>query len=199
MTDAAELHTYIIKFILVNPVTEAKMVHNDQKNNRRLDFIALKYHYEGVGDHSVDIVKADKILQDLFYSGEKNPHLQWDEFERQFMYAFYTDERHDKSSVHSENQKLCMLNRKINADILQATKSSINLELAITPVNLYYDDALDTFINQVNQKYPPELSKYNNRRPRRVNEVDSVFSVALVYCIAMVLRPTRKVDSTLRE
>ena len=67
-----------------------------------------------------------------------------------------------------------MLIRKINADFLQTTKSSINLELARTPVNLSYDDALTAFINQVNQKYPPEPSTSNNRRPRRVNEVDSM-------------------------
>ena len=67
-----------------------------------------------------------------------------------------------------------MLNRKTNADFLQATKSSINLELARTPVNLSYDNAISAFRNQVNQKYPPELSTYNNRRPRRVNEVDSM-------------------------
>ena len=67
-----------------------------------------------------------------------------------------------------------MLNRKINPDFLQATKSSINLELARTPINLSYDDALDAFRNQVNQKYPPELSTSNNKIPRRVNEVNSM-------------------------
>ena len=65
-----------------------------------------------------------------------------------------------------------MLNRKINAEFIQATKSSINVELARTPVNLSYGDALDVFRNQENQKYPPELSTSNNRRPRIVNEVD---------------------------
>ena len=67
-----------------------------------------------------------------------------------------------------------MLNRKINADFLQATKSYINLKLAITPVNISYDDALAAFGNKVNQKYPLELSKSNNRRPRIVNEVDNM-------------------------
>ena len=90
------------------------------------------------------------------------------------MDAFNTYDRHEKRSVHLDNQKLCMLNRKINADFLQATKSSINLELARTFVNLSYEDALAAFRNKVNQKYPPELSTYNNIRPRRVNEVDSM-------------------------
>ena len=51
------------------------MVQNSQKNDGRLDFIALKNHYEGVGVHAIDIVKSDKIVQYLFYSGEKKPHM----------------------------------------------------------------------------------------------------------------------------
>ena len=127
LTDAAELHTNIIKFTSGNPVAEANMVHNAQKNDGRLNFIALKNHYEGVGVHAIDIVKSDNIIQDLFYSDEKRPHLWWDEFERQLTDAFNTYDRHEKRSVHSENKKLCMLNRKINADFLQSTKSSIKI------------------------------------------------------------------------
>ena len=67
-----------------------------------------------------------------------------------------------------------MVNRKTNTEFLQATKSSINLELIRIPVNLSYNDALDEFRNQINQEYPPELSFSKNRRPRRVNEVDSM-------------------------
>ena len=173
-TDAVELHTYIINFTSGNPVAESKMVQNAQKNYWRLDFIALKNHYEGVGVHAIDIFKSDKIIQDLFYSGDKNPHMWWDEFEIQLTDAFNTYDRLEKRSVHSDNQKLRMLNIKINAGFLQATKSYINLELARTPVNLSCDDVLAAFINQVNKKYPPELSTYNKRMPRRVNEVDSV-------------------------
>ena len=89
-TNATEVCTYIINFISGNPVAEAKMVHNAQQNNRRIDFIALKNHYEGVGIHAVDIVKADKTLQDLLYSGEKKPHMWWNEFEIQLTDAFNT-------------------------------------------------------------------------------------------------------------
>ena len=56
------------------------MVQNDQKNDGRLDLIALKIHYKGVGVHAIDIVKSDNIIQDLFYSREKKPHMGWDEF-----------------------------------------------------------------------------------------------------------------------
>ena len=64
LTDAAEVHMYIIKFTSENPVVEAKMLQIAQKNDGRLDFIALNNHYEGVGVHAVEMVKYDKILQD---------------------------------------------------------------------------------------------------------------------------------------
>ena len=67
-----------------------------------------------------------------------------------------------------------MLNRTINADFIQATELSINIELSRTPVNLSYEDDIAEFINQVNHKYPTELSTSNNRIPRRVNEFNSM-------------------------
>ena len=73
-----------------------------------MDFIALKNHFEGLGIHAIDIVKADNIIQYLFYSGEKKPHIWRDEFERQLMDAFNTYDWREKRSVHSDNQKLRM-------------------------------------------------------------------------------------------
>ena len=174
LNNTAEVHTYIIKFTSGNSVAEAKMIHNALKNDGRLNFIALKNHYEGVGIHAIGIFKADKIIQYLFYSGKKKPHMWLDEFERQLTDAFNTYDWHEKCSVQSNNQNLCMLNRKNNAEFLQSTKSSINLEICRTPDNLSYDNNIAAFQNQVNQKYLPELSTYNNRRPRRVNQVYSI-------------------------
>ena len=96
-----------------------------KQNNGRLNFISMKNHYKGVGFHAINIFQADKILQDIFYSGEKKPHMWWDEFERKFTDAFNTYGCHERRNVHLENQKLRILNRKINADFLRATKASI--------------------------------------------------------------------------
>jgi hypothetical protein len=41
------------------------------ENNGRQDFIALQEHYEGVGVNALDVTKANRILETLFYSGEK--------------------------------------------------------------------------------------------------------------------------------
>ena len=77
-TDSAEVHTYIVKFTSGNPVEEEKLIPHANMNNGRLDFMALRNHYEGIGVHAINIVQADKILQDLFYGGEKKPHMWWD-------------------------------------------------------------------------------------------------------------------------
>ena len=87
------------------------------------------------------------------------------------MDAFNTYNIRDMRNDHSDNQKLCILNRKSNVDFFQDTKASINLELAKTPVTLNYADAITEFRNQVNQNFPPNISSSNNRRTRRVNEV----------------------------
>ena len=78
-TDAAEVHIYIVKFTSGNPAEEDKLVPRAQKNNGRLCFIALKNHCKVVGFHAINIFQAEKVIQDLFYIVDKNPHMWWDE------------------------------------------------------------------------------------------------------------------------
>ena len=97
--------------------------------------------------------------------------MWWDDFERQLTDAFNTYDHHERRNIHSDYQKLLVLNIKVNAKFLQATKASINLKLAKTPVTLNYYDAFTAIRNQVKQNFPPELSLSNNRIKIRVNEV----------------------------
>ena len=97
--------------------------------------------------------------------------MWWYEFERQLKDSFNTYDLYERCNVHSDNQKICILNCKVNADFLQDTKASNNLYLDKIPVTLNYDDAITAFRNQVNQKFPLELSSSNNKITRRVNEV----------------------------
>ena len=62
-----------------------------------------------------------------------------------------------------------ILCRKVNADFLQHTRSSIQIELTKTPVTMTYAMALANFRNEVNQKFPPEMAPAN-RRTRRINQ-----------------------------
>jgi len=72
---AAEVHTYITKFILDDHTAEVKIQPRLSFNNDHTDFIALKYHYEDVGFNSIHTLKADQILQTLHYVGEKKPRM----------------------------------------------------------------------------------------------------------------------------
>jgi hypothetical protein len=70
--------------------------------------------------------------------------------------------------------KLRTLCKKVTADFLQSTKSAIQIELARDPITITYEEALTTFRNQVNLKFPPELSAHHNcNRSRRINEMNA--------------------------
>jgi hypothetical protein len=86
--DAVDVHTFIVNFISGNDTAEAKIQAHEDSKDGRLDYISLREHYEGVGLHALDLTKAETILTSLFYSGEKKPHMWWEEFEKQLTSAF---------------------------------------------------------------------------------------------------------------
>jgi hypothetical protein len=170
VVDAAEVHTYLVNFIAGNTTAESKIQMHANAFDGRLDFKALQEHFEGVGINSVDIVKADKALETLFYSGEKKPHMWWEEFEMQLTTCFTIYDRKEARVVHSNEMKLRILCRKVNADFLAQTKAAISIEMTRLPVTLTYEQALSSFRNEVNRKFPPEMS--NNKTRRHINAVD---------------------------
>jgi hypothetical protein len=173
ITDAAEVHTYIVKFIAENDTAESKIQSLMAENNGRQDFIALQEHYEGVGVNALDVTRADRILETLFYSGEKRPNMWWGLFERTLNEAFTIYNRKEGREVHSEHMKLRILCKKITADFLTTAKATVQLELAKVPLVIMYNEALISFRNQVNLKFPPELSAQNNRnRARRLAKLN---------------------------
>ena len=107
-TDAAEVHTYIVRFTSGNKVAEAKMFSHSAENSGCLDFMALKYHYKGAGVHAVNVLQDDKLLNNLFYSGDKKTHIWWEESERQVTNEFNTYDRLEKRSIHSNDIRLCI-------------------------------------------------------------------------------------------
>ena len=88
--DASEVHTYLIKLIEGNATAESKIQTYLDEQNGRKDFLTLVEYFEGVGVHSVDILKAERILESLFYQGEKKPHMWWAQFEIEMNFAFAT-------------------------------------------------------------------------------------------------------------
>ena len=73
--DAEEVHSYIIGFITENSNAENKLLPFAAQANGRVDFMALRDHYEGVGANAKAIVKAEDNITNMFYSGEKKPHM----------------------------------------------------------------------------------------------------------------------------
>ena len=72
--DSNEVHTYIVKFITGNHVAESKIQPRLTDTDGRVDFKLLVAHYEGVGINSVDVLRAERIIETLHYSGEKRSH-----------------------------------------------------------------------------------------------------------------------------
>lgn len=170
VTDSAEVNTYIVSFIAGNSTAEAKILGNAAMHNGRLDYISLKNHYEGTGVNAIDIVKADKVLDSLYYAGEKKPHMWWEEFEKQLTLAFNAYNKKEHRQVHSNEMRLRILCRKVTVDFLQHTRASINIELTREPMTMTYEQALSNFRNEVNRKFPPEMGAPNRTR-RNVNEI----------------------------
>ena len=73
--DNSKVHTYIIHFIAGNSVAEAKIIAYGQINGGRADYFAFKEHFEDIGVHSLEITKAENIINSLYYAGEKKPHM----------------------------------------------------------------------------------------------------------------------------
>jgi uncharacterized membrane protein YgcG len=172
-TDTAEVYTYLVKFISDNDTAEAKVSTHSASRDGRLAYISLQEHYEGVGVHAIDVTKADRYLDNLYYNGEKRPHMWWERFELLLNETFTIYNKREGRIVHSEDMKLRILCRKVTADFLQVAKSAIQLQLAQVPLNITYDDALTTFRNAVNAKFPPEIAAANSRnRSRRIHELN---------------------------
>ena len=167
--DNAEVHTYLIHFVSGHSVAEAKIIAHGHNNNGRQDYLALRNHFEGIGINALEITKAENIINTLFYSGEKKPHMWWGEFEKELSRAFAIYQRVENREVHSNHMKLRILMSKIQADFLEQTKAALVVEMSKTPMVLRYSDALATIRNAVNFKYPPNMSS-NPSRVRRINE-----------------------------
>ena len=110
-------------------------------------------------------------METLFYSDEKEPHMWWEEFEKRLNHAYNVYNKVEGREVHSLPMKLRTLLTKVNADFLGHTKAAIEMEMTRTPITLTYAQALANFRNEVNRKFPPEVSSSNYRTRRNINHI----------------------------
>ena len=132
--------------------------------NGRADYNALKDHYEGVGATAKAVVSSEAGIQDMFYEGEKKPHMWWEEFETRLTVAFAQLDKYERKQVHSDEAKLKLLNKKVQADFLQIVRNGIELEMTKMPMIMTYNIALSNYRNAVNQKFPPGSDIKKTRR-----------------------------------
>ena len=159
-SDTTEVHTYLANLITAHPTAESKTKSSLALKNGRPDFF-LEDHFKGIGVHSRDILNAENTLETLFYAGEKRPHMWWDKFESELTSSFTSFDLKERRSVHSDQMKLRILLKKVNADFLQQTKAALKVEMTRIPMIMTYDMALANFRNTVNEKY------INNQSPHR--------------------------------
>ena len=91
--------------------------------------------------------------------------MWWDEFE-QLNFAFTAYTRSKGHVIYSENTKLRILTKKVNADFLSHTKSSTLTHTTLVPTTMMFIQALAPFRQAVNQKHLPGT----NISMRRINE-----------------------------
>ena len=87
-SDASKVHSYIVRLISEKYVAEQKILPYKESSDGHIDFMALKKYDKGVGANSKSILTSERNLQDIFYSGEKPPHMWWDGFEARITNAF---------------------------------------------------------------------------------------------------------------
>lgn len=171
--DTVLVHTYLQNFILGNDNAEAKIRSLTNPEDGREAFKRLCEHYEGVGIHAIDIREAEEVLENLYYTGEKQPYMWWAEFEKRLTRAFNAYNKHERREVFSDAMKIRKLLRLMKADFLDAVTAQLNIELQRVPMTVTYDQAIALYRNAVNAKYPPTVVAANNRTRRNVNEVNS--------------------------
>ena len=57
---------------------------------------------------------------------------------------------------------------KLMSKFLQHANASINIDTVIVPIHITYQEALNSFCNQLNINHLPELSSSNNRTRRLI-------------------------------
>ena len=84
--DTQSVHTLILSFITEYSEVES-IVRTATQDCGRTAYLAILTRFEGVGAMSVDLIDAERVVKELFYSGEKPPTMYWDRFEKDLKQA----------------------------------------------------------------------------------------------------------------
>ena len=151
--DAPKVHSYIIRFISEKNFAEQKVLPFKDDNNGRMDFIALRDFYEGVGVNARATLSTEADLQDMFYAGEKPPHMWWDKFEIRLTNTFAVVDKEAGRQVLTDEMKVRLLNKKVRADFLTTITMHIKMQMTMVPMVVMYASAFANYCNMVNQRF----------------------------------------------
>ena len=121
-------------------------------------FKALDEHYLGVGVFAMETTAAEKVLETIYYTGERKPHMWWLESKRQLTSAYATIDKAEGREVYSNAQKLRSLMSKVKADFLGHQVTAIGLKLSEMPMVYTFEQAIISLRNAVNLKHPPSMT-----------------------------------------
>lgn len=169
--DNERVANILIGLIVGNSEAETKVQSVANQEDGRGMVRALQEHYAGVGIYANDIVRAEKIVDSLFYNGEKRPYMWWDEFERQLIWAYSTLDRIEGRQVYSDVQKLRKLVEKVKADFLLQTKTNVSMQANRNPPDTTFVQAVADFRMAVRAKYPAEITANTRTTRRQINEI----------------------------
>ena len=127
--DVSEVHTFIVNFIKQNYEAESIIKIFEDERNRRKDWTILKNHYKGQDIYTNNISKANADLKNLFYGGEKKPHIWSIKFECRLNLAFQTYVKREGRVVHSDEMKLRKLLENVKCEWLNQIKATILVRL----------------------------------------------------------------------
>ena len=169
--DNKRVATLIRGFIVGNETAETKVQSNPDQHDGRAIVQSLIEMYAGSGLYAKDLVRAEKIVADSFYAGEKKPHMWWDKFESDLMWAYTTIDREANRIVYDDNQKIRKLLKNVRADFLGTTLATIRSGANRQPPTINFLQAMTDCRLTVYKKFPPTENPALTRTRRHVNEV----------------------------
>ena len=169
--DNARVATLIRGLIVGNETAETKVQSNPDQQNGRAIVFSLNELYAGSGLYAIDLIKAEKIVRDSFYGGEKRPHMWWDKYESELIWAYATIDMDAGRAVYNDDHKIRRLLRSVRANFLEPTLANIRSFANRRPPEITFNQAMTDCRLAVYEKYPPADNPMLARTRRHVNEV----------------------------
>lgn len=141
-SDARSVHLYLMKLICGNKVAEQRILPTRGKQNGRVDYQALMQYFEGIGANKISIRDAEKDICNLYYTGERHPHMWWAKFETKIINAFAISDKEYGYSVYPDLAKLRILQRMVRCDSLKTIKATISYQMSLNDRSIDFTTAL---------------------------------------------------------